>query len=903
MKRKSTKTALLMSFTSLLLCCAMLIGTTFAWFTDSVTSGVNRIVAGNLDIEVRHTNETDTDEEVGINTTLFDKVTLWEPGAVEYENITVKNVGNLAAKVKLNVTDVAKNKMVDGDYDLTQVIKVAVKENGFTGTVTRDSITADDSLTWTDFQTFAKDFTLAGKSGETVDSKTYGIALYWQPTENDNKWNLNNGKASSDGQPLWINFGLNVVATQNTVEVDSFDEKYDKQATFPALAAVVNDTESYSGNFTQNKNVSGGTTDSTQVTAKEDIKLPGNDAVTLIPAGTTLFMADGSSDVAIITSNDNAEGYAGSIVSNIKTTESTSASVTYQISYKYVEGDSETSVSKFSNIVTNVFDVSAGLKNVKVSTVHNGGAETELTKVNDKPATPTDKTFYYDSVNGKLYIYSSEYSDFKVTYDYDFVAAVAGQGYSTLTKAVDAAKTGETIIVLKDCESTGLIIFPEGKNLTLDLNGKNVNTVGNEKGKWAEVKGELTVIGDGYLGDSTHNATGYTFMVFGTLNLNSSAKFESGLEVAQMQADGAKLYISDGYFIGDEWKGVYWTFNKLDKYADTSSIEITGGSFEDFDPAGVSTESPHQNWVKDGYFAIKNGNVWTVNDGVAQNVQTGEKYGSLADAISAAQSGQTIKMLCDTEYTDVGFKLENVNLDLNGYKMKFTRGEGKPRSFDVYGNVTISNGSIETSLFTDSYGAIYANQDSNATLNNVNVKAYKTSDPSIPAYGAAVFGGYMDDPNGNMVINGGVFDSIITTNGSTRGGSLTINDGKFNEELYLPAYMTYTINGGTFEKCVEFDSGIINITGGTFNYAGDYELWYSNTESVSANGCSIALLGYNGQLDNSHDSGYGPTPVLNVTGGTFTGKIGLARENAEFAYPSVTAPNTVQKVELGVNAQ
>ena len=71
MKRKSTKSALLMSFTSLLLCFAMLIGCTFAWFTDSVTSGVNKIQAGNLDIEVTHTNAKVSDETVAGTTNLF----------------------------------------------------------------------------------------------------------------------------------------------------------------------------------------------------------------------------------------------------------------------------------------------------------------------------------------------------------------------------------------------------------------------------------------------------------------------------------------------------------------------------------------------------------------------------------------------------------------------------------------------------------------------------------------------------------------------------------------------------------------------------------------------------------------------------------------------------------------
>ena len=51
---KNTKRALLASVLSVVLCCAMLVGSTFAWFTDSVTSGKNQIVAGNLDVELEY---------------------------------------------------------------------------------------------------------------------------------------------------------------------------------------------------------------------------------------------------------------------------------------------------------------------------------------------------------------------------------------------------------------------------------------------------------------------------------------------------------------------------------------------------------------------------------------------------------------------------------------------------------------------------------------------------------------------------------------------------------------------------------------------------------------------------------------------------------------------------------
>ena len=55
-KMKATKRALFLSFVSLFLCFTMLLGTTYAWFTDSVTSATNIITAGNLDVELYHAN-------------------------------------------------------------------------------------------------------------------------------------------------------------------------------------------------------------------------------------------------------------------------------------------------------------------------------------------------------------------------------------------------------------------------------------------------------------------------------------------------------------------------------------------------------------------------------------------------------------------------------------------------------------------------------------------------------------------------------------------------------------------------------------------------------------------------------------------------------------------------------
>ena len=82
MTSKSTKRALISSALAILMCAAMLIGTTFAWFTDTASTGVNKIQAGNLDIKVEYRTTADGNWQLLDNATdLFGaEGTLFEPG-------------------------------------------------------------------------------------------------------------------------------------------------------------------------------------------------------------------------------------------------------------------------------------------------------------------------------------------------------------------------------------------------------------------------------------------------------------------------------------------------------------------------------------------------------------------------------------------------------------------------------------------------------------------------------------------------------------------------------------------------------------------------------------------------------------------------------------------------------
>lgn len=112
-KKNSTKRSLLMSTLALVLCFSMLVGSTFAWFTDSVSSGGNRIVAGNLKVDLLMDKAENGAYASIANGTgdIFSEATgngvLWEPGKTEIVYLAVKNAGTLALKynIQLNVTD------------------------------------------------------------------------------------------------------------------------------------------------------------------------------------------------------------------------------------------------------------------------------------------------------------------------------------------------------------------------------------------------------------------------------------------------------------------------------------------------------------------------------------------------------------------------------------------------------------------------------------------------------------------------------------------------------------------------------------------------------------------------------------------------------------------------------
>ena len=311
MKLKSKKSALLLSFTSLLLCFAMLAGSTFAWFTDTATTGVNKIQAGNLDIEVQYRTTAGSEWKTLDNATdLFGaEGTLFEPGHTRVVELKIENAGNLALKYKIGMniaSETLGTNKAGNPYKLSDYLKVAA--TGFQQYPAEGGIA--EAMEWAIFQPGMggmwkerpfTNFELEYASNGNVHvlqpgaAQILGIKVYMPETVGNEANAISTDKAAS------INFGLNVVATQYTTESDSYSTQYDKDATYPVIVSNQQQANDAITNATDKKvniSIASGQT----VTLDNDIANEGDKARDIT------FSGDGSQTVDVITNAVSAEG-------------------------------------------------------------------------------------------------------------------------------------------------------------------------------------------------------------------------------------------------------------------------------------------------------------------------------------------------------------------------------------------------------------------------------------------------------------------------------------------------------------------------------------------------------------------------------------------------------------------
>ena len=237
--KRATKRALLTSVMALVMCVVMLVGTTFAWFTDTASTGVNKIQTGNLKMEVTYKNTVGggfvkVDKAIPV----FNNDALWEPGHVEFAVLNVKNIGTLALKYKLgiNIANEVGSTNVDGNaFNLSDYIRFAVLDDDKSSLGRDDLVAAAErvgSKLIKEGYTKESQLRTATDTNEALKNDETVTLVVWMPKSVGNEANY---KVAEGITAPSIDLGINVVATQYMHESDSFGNTYDKDATYPVI--------------------------------------------------------------------------------------------------------------------------------------------------------------------------------------------------------------------------------------------------------------------------------------------------------------------------------------------------------------------------------------------------------------------------------------------------------------------------------------------------------------------------------------------------------------------------------------------------------------------------------------------------------------------------------------------
>ena len=501
-----------------------------------------------------------------------------------------------------------------------------------------------------------------------------------------------------------------------------------------------------------------------------------------------------------------------------------------------------------------------------------------------------------------------------------YVAKVGSTKYETLADAIRLAAKGRTVTLLADVADCGSLTI--SKNITLDGGGhtisgnssisvnmpgnaaadvtiKNVNFKDIANGNklsafyFSQVKGKLTITGCTF--DSIeYEAIQVTPMEGAEVNVSSNvfkAKAD-GTQVRHIHIEMAygsgfdcegqniKLTVTDnqlhGTVSGDASMGIWWV-------GTDSTLKVDGNYMEHPETVSITLSNGGVHYNRgDLIYPARSQADADVDDlipaVIVADKASGESkikaYSTLADAVAAAQDGQTVRLLADVAESSIKVNA-NITIDLN--KMTVTG------SFVTYGEVTIQNGTIDVpdGKTNYAYGKLtladvdITGKAASSSLLSVNYNGSVTIDKdstivadSEQLHYPAVFIKGQDDSGKTYAPELNIYGTVqsaktpaIQGNGTDRGVShVNVFEGAVvkSEKLaiYLPQPCEVNITGGLVEGyCgIGIKSGTLNISGGTVrgvandNVIGDE---YSQTNGISYDGSAIMIdsyIGYAGQV-------------------------------------------------------
>ena len=381
--RKSTKRALLGSVMAMVLCLAMLVGATFAWFTDTASTGVNKIQAGNLDVALEMKDASGNWVSAEGKTLDFVKAAdakgeaiLWEPGCTyELPALQIRNNGNLALKYKVAITG------INGSAKLNEAIEWTI---GDVAMGAEQHLAAGESNA----------FTIKGHMKESAGNEYMNESI--------------------DG------IAITVVATQDTVESDSFDKDYDAGAEYPVVAVA-------------NVNTNG---DTVLKDKEEDHTIQ-----VTVPAGA---LDEGVQSLKL-------EVVKSATPTGVQVA-STESSQSYEVTMRDQNGNA---VSTNGTLMT--VEMNVGKNRTALKLYHDG------VKMTKDSGTLTDAAdhYVYDAATGYVTMKVSHFSPFTAVFARDYWTDHAADGYAT---PVD---TADKVVTVSSAEELALFakeVTDDGKN-------------------------------------------------------------------------------------------------------------------------------------------------------------------------------------------------------------------------------------------------------------------------------------------------------------------------------------------------------------------------------------------------------------------------------------------------------
>lgn len=490
-----------------------------------------------------------------------------------------------------------------------------------------------------------------------------------------------------------------------------------------------------------------------------------------------------------------------------------------------------------------------------------------------------------------------------------YVAEIGSKKYETLADAIKAAKNGKTVTLLADVEQNTQLTI--NKSITLDLNGKTIrNTVDiwgdNANAILSITNGaKVTITGNGTI-DAKENDCYTINVVKGDLTIENGTFYGN---VSVVQVEEGTLSVKGGTFdLHQKWEGSSkYLFNCIDDayVGGSANVAISGGTFVGFDP-NVSPEQKVDGKTpsfaapgagitrnENGSFTAAAGMTAQILDKDGNSVTA---YNTLAEAVAAAQDGQTVRLLAD------------VTLDAQ-------IATGKAITIDGQSKYTIKAAKKLVSA-DGKAGMFYRTQSANGTLTFLNVTLDGGGVSKIflneGGAGETVFDGVTSTNGGGWTYGSGIHISGGGSHATIRNSTLTGSNGtmELNDTNYYAAndlwvggnvYVTVenSVIGNVFVNSAPTATATNGVVHGQLTITGENtKITYLSGEEESAD--KLDKFGNNGSLVKI-DSGY-VEKVFDkgsyaISGGTF--KTEVKKEWCAAGYVPVDNGNGTYGVEVG----